>query len=567
MNRLVYAMTVVMFPAAALAVVPAVGAPPNLIAVTINDGPGDQNDPHVSGDWAAYSSDLAIRYYRFSTAIDSQIPLGASARDLLSDISGSRVVFSRIIMGQKTAVMVFDAATAAAPIEIDPAPATTRIGSAIGGNTVAYVDFDLEPNGELVVHDLTTSTSVRITNDTNPDQGPSVSPDGNIVTWEHCNSSLSNCDIWQAVKTAGVWNVAIASDSPSADANPDTNGTLVVYDSYRGTNSDIFWRPVAGGPEVQLQLAGFEGNPSIAGNFIAFESRPALGARNDLFVYDLTANRLYQITDTSTVTEQLNDITVLGNGYVRVVWASDEDGSNARNVKGATFYLGTPNTCLNRTVVLDASKTYWPSRYYDGTASMSPAMKFALPATIPVTAGNSANGWATFAFRLGNGATTLCKYKGGSQTSHPTSAVELAKASKYNFHSCHTPGCGEPRPGDIVAADIVKLHVDQGDSYKPNTTVRLALAEVCPVAIAPPVPKQQHLTGHRLDSVTVEADDSDERDQRSSNREALTDLVDPAPTMGCSAAGSAPTVLMLLAVAAWLLMNRRRAAVAVRPRR
>lgn len=326
-------------PTAALAVVPVNGAAPTLIPVAINASPGDQNDPHVSGDWAAYASDVAIRYYNFSTAVDAQIPMGASARDLLSDISGSKIVFSRVVSGVGTGVMVFDTPSAAAPIEIDAAPQTIRLGSAIGGNTVAYVDFGLEANGELVIHDLVTATSVRITNDTNPDQSPSVSPDGSVVTWEHCNSSLSNCDIWQAVKSGATWTVGIVSDSTAAEANPDTNGTLVVYDSYRNGNSDLFWRPVAGGTEVQLQLAAFEGNPSIAGYYIAFESRLTLGSTSDIYVYDIIGNRLYQITNTPLVTEQLNDITVLPNGDLRVVWASDEDGQSSRNVKGATFTL------------------------------------------------------------------------------------------------------------------------------------------------------------------------------------------------------------------------------------
>ena len=324
----------------AQSIVPVNGAPPTLTPVTINAGAGDQNDPHISGDWVAYTSDLSIRYYSFATGTDAEIPFGLSVRDLLSDISGSKIVFSRIISGVKTAVMVFDAATPAVqPIEIDPAPGTTRLGSAIGGNTIAYVDFGLEANGEIVIHDLTTSTSTRITNDTNPDQGPSVSPDGNVVTWEHCNSSLSNCDIWQAVKNGAVWNVSVVNDSLNAEANPDTNGTLVVYDSYRGGNSDIFWRAVTGGTEVQLQTPSFESNPSIAGNYIAFESRPTLGSTADIFVYDMTSNRLYQITNTPGVIEQLNDITKLPNGDLRVVWASDEDGSSSRNIKAATFSL------------------------------------------------------------------------------------------------------------------------------------------------------------------------------------------------------------------------------------
>ncbi len=610
MNRLLLAMTVVV-PAVALAVVPVTGAPPTLTPVTINAGPGDQYDPHVSGDYSAYTSDLSIRYYRFSTAADAAIPMGSSARDLLSDISGSKVVFSRVIPAVKTAVMVFDINTAAAPIELDPAPGTTRIGSAIGGNTVAYIDFGLHGNGELVIHDLAGSTSARITNDAAFDGNPSVSPDGSVVTWEHCATSTSNCDIWKAVKTGAAWTVGTSSDSANPEANPDTNGTLVVYDSVRAGNSDLFWRPVAGGAEVQLQLPSVEANPSIAGNFIAFESRPSLLATSDIYVYDLSSNRLYQITNTPLVTEQLNDITVLGNGYVRVVWGSDEDGFDARNVKGATFFLGAPNACLARTVVLDASKTYGPTCHtYDATATMTPPMKFAIPATIPVTAGNSANGYITLSFKNGS-STTVCKYKGGSHQSHPTSAVELAKASKYVFHSCDAAGCGsDPKVGEVVSTDRVTLHVDSGDTHKPSTAVRATLAEVCaPTTPPPPPPKPKHgghekvkichrppgnpgnahtievsssavaahlahgdtkgaCAGHHDDDEDSD-DDGDDDDGHGNKHDDLSAAPDAKHgAMGCSAAGSAPSVLMLLAVAAWMLMmSRRRAAVAARSRR
>jgi hypothetical protein len=320
-------------------ILPVNGVAPTLTPVTINNGSGDQYDPHISGDLVAYTSDPSIRYYSVATDTDAQIPLGSSARDLLSDVSGSKIAFSRVIPAVKTAVMVFDTSTpATAPIEIDAALGTTRIGSAIGGDTVAYIDFGLHGNGELVIHDLASSTSVRATNDAAFDGNPSVSPDGNVVTWEHCAISTSNCDIWQAVKNGAVWDVSPASDTANPEANPDTNGTLIVYDSVR-PNGDIFWRPVAGGTEVQLQLAGTEANPSIAGNLIVFESRPTLLATSDIFVYDISTNLLYQITDTPLVTEQLNDISVLPDGRIRTVWTGDEDGFDQRNVHGATFSL------------------------------------------------------------------------------------------------------------------------------------------------------------------------------------------------------------------------------------
>jgi Tol biopolymer transport system component len=160
---------------------------------------------------------------------------------------------------------------------------SNRLGSAIGGNTVAYIDLGLQANGELVVHDLVAGTSVRLTNDVAVDQDPSVSPDGNTVTWEHCTADLSDCDIWQAVKTGGVWTVGVVSATASVESNPDSNGTLVVYDSDRGSGSKIFWRPVAGGAELQLQLPTFDRNPSIAGHFVCFESQQTLAAATDIW--------------------------------------------------------------------------------------------------------------------------------------------------------------------------------------------------------------------------------------------------------------------------------------------
>jgi hypothetical protein len=330
--------------AAQTTVVPVNGTPLMLTPVTINAGPGDQNDPHVSGDWASYASDTTIRYYNFGTSSDAEIPPGPSARDLLSDVSGGKIVFSRVIPGSppKTAVMVFDAASPADPlIEIDPAPGTVRLGSAIGGNTVAYIDFVLDPGGDLVIHDLITFASTRITYGGSYNQSPSVSPDGNFVTWEHCAASFSNCDVWLAVKSGSAWSASAVTESLGiADANPDTNGSLVVYDSYRSPDSHIFWSPVEGGAEVQLEMPGWQANPNLAGNFIAFESSVTLsGAGADIFVYDIAGNRLYQITNTEFVREQLNDITQLPDGRLRVVWASDEDGQSSRNVYAATFSL------------------------------------------------------------------------------------------------------------------------------------------------------------------------------------------------------------------------------------
>jgi hypothetical protein len=169
------------------------------------------------------------------------------------------------------------------------------------------------------------------------------------VVWEKClASNLANCDVYQAVKSADSWVVNPTASSPENEGNPDTNGSLVVYDATRGGETDIFWRPVGGGDEVRLEMPGRQRNPSIAGDFIAFESAAVGSFRTDVFIYDLGNNRLYQVTATPAINDELNDLTQLADGRLRVVWASDEEGINQNNIHGATFALAAPPTPVSQ---------------------------------------------------------------------------------------------------------------------------------------------------------------------------------------------------------------------------
>jgi hypothetical protein len=148
-------------------------------------------------------------------------------------------------------------------------------------------------------------------------------------------------------KAGNAWIVSTVAASPEQESNPHTNGALITYDLTTGgpsVASSIAWRPVVGGDQVKLERSTYDYNPTISGNFISFESRSTIGARSDIFLYHITTNLLYQITNTPNVTEQLNDIALLSNGQIRIVWASDEDGSSARNIKAATITIPTvPN--------------------------------------------------------------------------------------------------------------------------------------------------------------------------------------------------------------------------------
>ena len=104
----------------------------NAPVLTINNSPGDQTDPHVDKDFTSYSDTVAnqIRFYQFSTGIDAAIPSSPTVIDILSDVNGGRVAFSRI-ESDRNAIMLFDTATSSLT-EINPQAGSNRLGVALG---------------------------------------------------------------------------------------------------------------------------------------------------------------------------------------------------------------------------------------------------------------------------------------------------------------------------------------------------------------------------------------------------------------------------------------------------
>jgi hypothetical protein len=344
----------------AQAVVPVNGVTPTMTSVIIDNTSGNQYDPHVSGDWAAYSdeTDHSIRYFNFVTNAHAQIPHGASVNDLLAEVRGSKIVFSRVIPLDPTGstysekVMMFDAATpAVAPVELASTPGDRQIDCSIGGNTVAFIDWGTHPNGDLVVFDLTTSSLTRLTDETGPEAnliGPEVSDDGNAVVWTKFKTFpfTEHEETWQAVKTDGIWSVSLVTVAPEPrlESDPDTNGALAVYSSARSNIYNIFWRPVAGGNEVKLDMPGFQFDPNVTGNYICFAGRSSLLDNEDIYLYDIAQNRVFQVTNTPTVRDLLCEVDVLPNSDVRIVWMSDEEDVNVFNINGATFTVPSADT-------------------------------------------------------------------------------------------------------------------------------------------------------------------------------------------------------------------------------
>jgi hypothetical protein len=326
------------------AITPANGGDAGGTLVTVNNGAGDQTEPHVSGNLVAYTdkdfvAGSKIHYFDLGTGIDRVVPAGAPGdSDNLSDVGDGRIVFTRTRASDgKSAAMLFDVASGTLR-ELDPVAAgtpMTRFGTVIGGNTVAYEEL-AAGSGDIFAYDLSAGTATNLTQSAEFDGNPAVAPAGSAVVWERCVGS--NCGIYRSVNAGSGWgSPELVSDTLSNEGNPDTDGNTVVYDSDRpsATGQDIYFQPLLGGAETELQLAGDQRNPSIKSGVIAFESHA--GTSWDLYVYVISLNTLLQVTNTPTTDEVLNDVTVLGNGDIRVVWAAAPVGATEHDIYARTF--------------------------------------------------------------------------------------------------------------------------------------------------------------------------------------------------------------------------------------
>lgn len=287
----------------------------------VNNSQGNQTNPHVDCNVASYTNDdfqgsSTIHYWDFTTSTDHEIP--GNGLDRLSDVSGNRVAFTEVTPAGDS-VALYDITTQTR-IEL---PGTKSSDPALGGNLVAYEDrgYLLPPNqSEIDLYDLNTNSVTRLTNDTLFDKNPSVSPTGNAVVWEKCQTDGTGCDVYSAIQDGpGTFTIHALTAGGGEDRTPDTNGTIAVYISDRSGENDIYYQPVAGGAETHLSIPGDQRDVAISGNLLAFESN-AGGTGYDIYVYDLGANTLYRVTNTPSVDETLTDISVCG-GTGRLVYA------------------------------------------------------------------------------------------------------------------------------------------------------------------------------------------------------------------------------------------------------
>jgi hypothetical protein len=316
----------------------------------IKVGPGNQTNPHVACSLASYTNDdfegtSTIKYIDFATNPEHVIP--GKGLDRLSDTDGQRIDFTQLDANGDQLV-IYDL-VAQTTISI---PGNRNWGPAIGGNLVAFVHgsvFAADIN-EIAIYDQNTGNVTQLTNDTLSDRFPAVSPDGNVVVWQKCQPDGTGCDIYAATQIGpGSFTTRFVSAAAS-DPFSDTNGQFVAYTSNKDGENDIYFQRVDGSTEMHLSIPGDQRDVRMSGNLLVFESQTA-DLSYDVFLYDLTAARLYQITNTPGSSETLSDVVAGCNGINRIVYAAP--GAGDFDVYAFNFQLSDSiNDQLNDLIAL-----------------------------------------------------------------------------------------------------------------------------------------------------------------------------------------------------------------------
>jgi hypothetical protein len=311
--------------AAQITVTPTMMPTPPGTLITVNNGPGEHYDPHVSGDLVSYGNtdsvavNITIRYFNLAAMTDNGVP-NSGTFDFRADVSGQTIVFTRTSCCT-SAIFSFDtSAPNSPPVEIAPQAGAIREEPQISTTTIAWKENFLDASADIVAYDRASRSITRLANDSALNQNPAISADGSAITWEKCASVAAPCDIWSAVRTGTTWVAHQLTNSAGGCSHPDTNGQVVVYACDRGSGDHLFWQAVTGGVEFALAGSLQERSPSIAGQLVAFAGLPSGAASHNEYVLDLTTFNLYQMPSVPGVQQLNDDISITPGGKVNVVW-------------------------------------------------------------------------------------------------------------------------------------------------------------------------------------------------------------------------------------------------------
>ena len=314
--------------------------------VTISNEIAGQFAPRISGsgDLVCYF-DYAIdglQYWRFSTRVSNVVPDSDGGSQCAVD--GNRIAFRRFIPedggeSSRDAIMLFDLGIGFTD-ELDAQPGSARSEPAIRSNTVAFVENHSTGSDIRTVRLPLEETSLVYSAEEGFLQSvPNVSPNGNLVVWQHCDAA-GYCQVLKSALANPTWSAPESVGEEDGGIGPDTDGAYVAYTTLFGTGedveTDILIQHVTGGPVTQLVIPGRQGIPRVSRGVISFGTfvfNPSdFTFSSWLNVYVIATNRLYEIGATAGAGS--HDLAILPNGVVQMVW--DVPGAHA-NVDGDVF--------------------------------------------------------------------------------------------------------------------------------------------------------------------------------------------------------------------------------------
>ena len=299
----------------------------------VNNGPGNQTDPHLDGNLVSYTDDnlagtTSVRYFDFATNIDHLVP--GNGADSESEVNVGRIAFTEST-SSGSQVVLFDTATQTRIV----VPAYGLSKPTIGGPYLLFEDRSsteyMHPS-DIGQYFIPNDLYFPQTSDYVPDTNPIISQAGNTMFYQSCQSAGVGCSFQGfLVVDPGTVIFFTIPECPGASQYDVSNDHVLAYTSNKDGDTDIYIQPILGqeNPETRLLISGEQRDVSISGNLVAFESPVQLGnsVEYDIFVYDISTGNLYQATNTP-VDESLSDISI-SHGFARIVYDAPSATTNS----------------------------------------------------------------------------------------------------------------------------------------------------------------------------------------------------------------------------------------------
>jgi hypothetical protein len=310
----------------------------------VNSSPGNQSDAHIQGNLISYTDDTSagaknIRYFDLATNTDQLVP--GNGADSESEVNNGQIAFTESTpLG--TQIVLFDTITQARTV-LDGYGYSKP---SFGGNYLMFEDrssTDFLHASDISGYLLPNNFFFHLTLDQTPDTNPIVSQAGNAMIYQKCQSAGVDCS-FQGFLTflPGPIPPVTFPGAPGASQYDVNNEYVLAYTSNKDGDTDVYIQPMTNQvPETRLVIPGEQRNVSISGNLVSFESPVQLGGvlEYDIFVYDISAAKLYQVTNTS-VDETMSDISVQ-NDFARIVYSTPSQTTNSDVV---VFKFAAPGT-------------------------------------------------------------------------------------------------------------------------------------------------------------------------------------------------------------------------------